>query len=220
MAARGSSIVNRKASQREEATHAEREAFDRALAPIYAELLQAARREVRHRWTLGQFAPDNPTPEQLLDVALQRAWRLHRRLSSPLGVKALALASVFRTGEALAARQEQRDKTTTELLPEEVQPDPRYQEDDEDFWQSHELDYPKASEVFSGMVDRAREDTADEDEFVGRLAPREREVLLMHEMHGVPLQEVALSLGISLAETERLLKNARGRLRAADKAPH
>jgi DNA-directed RNA polymerase specialized sigma24 family protein len=82
------------------------------------------------------------------------------------------------------------------------------------------LDYPRSSEVVSGMVDRAREDTADEDEFAGRLAPREREVLLMHEMHGVPLQEVALSFGISPAETERLLENARGRLRAADKAPH
>jgi DNA-directed RNA polymerase specialized sigma24 family protein len=153
-------------------------------------------------------------------MALQRAWRLRRHLSPPLGIKALSLASVFRTGEVLAARQEQRDKTMTELFPEEVEPDPLYQEDDEDFWQSHELDYPRTSEVFSGMVDRAREDTADEDEFVGRLAPREREVLLMHEVHGVPLQEVALSLGISLAETERLLKNARGRLRAADKAPH
>jgi DNA-directed RNA polymerase specialized sigma24 family protein len=42
----------------------------------------------------------------------------------------------------------------------------------------------------------------------------------MHEMYGVSLQEVALALGISLAETERLLKNARGRVRAADKAPH
>jgi DNA-directed RNA polymerase specialized sigma24 family protein len=68
-----------------------------------------------------------------------------------------------------------------------------------------------AGRVFSGMVDRAREDIADQDEFVGRPAPREREVLLMHEMHGVPLQAVALSLGISLAETERLLKNERGR---------
>jgi DNA-directed RNA polymerase specialized sigma24 family protein len=213
--------VSRKAPQgREEAAHAEREAFDRALAPIYAELLQAAQREVRYRLTLGQFAPDNPTPEQLLDMALQRAWRQRRHLSPPLGIKVLALASIFRTGEALAARQQQRDKTRTELLPEEVEPDPLYQEDDGEFWQSHELDYPRTSEVFSGTVDRAREDTADEDEFAGRLAPREREVLLMHEIHGVPLQEVALSFGISPAETERLLKNARARIRAADKAPH
>jgi DNA-directed RNA polymerase specialized sigma24 family protein len=212
--------VSRKAPQGGEAAHAEREAFDRALAPIYAELLQAAQREVRHRLTLGQFAPDNPTPEQLLDMALQRAWRRRRHLSPRLGIKALALASVFRTAEALAARQEQRDKTMTELFPEEVEPDPLYQEDDEDFWQSHELEYPRTSEVVGNVVDGAREDTADEDEFVGRLAPREREVLLMHEVHGVPLEEVALSLRLSLAETERLLKNARCRIRAADKAPH
>jgi hypothetical protein len=80
--------VSRKAPQRGEAAHAEREAFDRALAPIYAELLQAAQREVRYRVTLGQFAPDNPTPEQLLDMALQRAWR-HRRHRSPRRVSRL-----------------------------------------------------------------------------------------------------------------------------------
>jgi hypothetical protein len=46
----------------------------------------------------------------------------------------------FRTGEAVGAREAERSRTMTELLPEEVEPDPRYQ-DDEDFWQSHELDW-------------------------------------------------------------------------------
>jgi hypothetical protein len=45
--------------------HAQREAFDDALAPCFAELLQAAKREVRHRLALGQFEPDHPTQEQL-----------------------------------------------------------------------------------------------------------------------------------------------------------
>lgn len=203
-----------------QAAPAAREAFDHALAPFYPELLQEAQREVRHRLTLGQFAPDNPTPEQLLDMALQGTWRERRRLSAALGIKALALASVFRTGEVLGAREAERSRTMTELLPEEVEPDPQYQEDDEDFWQSHELDYPRNSEVFSGIVDRAREDVADDDEFVGWLAPREREVLLMHEVHGVPLQEVALALGIPPTEAEGLLASARRRVRAADEAAH
>jgi DNA-directed RNA polymerase specialized sigma24 family protein len=56
------------------------------------------------------------------------------------------------------------------------------------------------------------------DEFVGHIAPREREVLLMHEVHGVPLQEVAPALGIAPAEAEGLLASARRRVRAADKA--
>jgi hypothetical protein len=66
--------------------------------------LQAAQREVRHRLALGQFAPGDPTPEQLLDAALQHAWRERRRLPPALGVKAWALASIFRTGEALGWR--------------------------------------------------------------------------------------------------------------------
>jgi DNA-directed RNA polymerase specialized sigma24 family protein len=203
---------------------AEREAFDRALAPCFQELLLAAKREVRYRLALGQFAPDDPTPEQLLDMALQHAWREGCRLSSELGIKAWALVSIFRTGEALGARKDERRRKTTELFPEEVEPDPLYQEDDEDFWQSYELEYPRNATVFSGTVDRVREDAASDDELVGRLAPREREVLLMHEVHGVALQEVALALGIPLTEVERLLASAHHRLRAAgqatDKATH
>lgn len=197
-----------------------REAFDHALAPYYPELLQAAQREVRHRLTLGQFAPDNPPPEQLLDMALQRAWRERRHWPPALGIKAWALASIFRTGEALGARKDERSRTVTELLPEEVEPDPLYDDGDneEDFWQSHELDYPRNSEVFSGSVDCVREDPANEDEFVGLLAPREREVLLMHEVHGVALHEIALALGISPNEAEGHLASARRRVRAADMA--
>jgi RNA polymerase sigma-70 factor, ECF subfamily len=192
---------------------AEREAFDHALEPYFPELLQAAQREVRHRLTLGEFAPDDPMPEQLLDMGLQRAWRERRHRPRAVGVKAWALASIFRMGEALGARKAARSRTTAELLPEEVEPDPLYQEDDEDFWQSHELEYPRDAEVFGGTVDRAREGAADDDELVGRLTPREREVLLMHEVHGVSLQEVGLALGIPPTESEKLLASARRRLR-------
>lgn len=205
--------MSRTASQQREAARAERDAFDHALAPCYGELLQAARREVRHRLALGQFAPDDPTPEQLLDIALQQAWRARRRLSPELGVKALALAAILRTGEALGVHKGERRRRWSELLPEEVEPDPLYQQDDEDFWQSHELAYPRNAEVVSGAVDALPEDAANDDELVGRLAPREREVLLMHEVHGVPLAEVALALAIPPAEAGQLLTSARRRLR-------
>src|SRR5258705_10323900 len=120
---RRGSIVSRTAPPWRQAAQADRQAFDRALAPTYPELLQAAQRELRHRLTLGQFAPDNPTPA----AAGQRVWRERRRLSSTLGIKAFALASIFRTAEALAAREDERSRTITELLPEEVEPDPLYE---------------------------------------------------------------------------------------------
>jgi DNA-directed RNA polymerase specialized sigma24 family protein len=153
-------------------------------------------------------------------MGLQRAWREHRRLPPGLGIKAWALASIFRAGEALAAREAERNQNMAELLPEEVEPDPLYQDDDDDFWQLHELDYPRDAQVFSGTVDFAGEDVANDDELVGRLAPREREALLMCEVHGVALQEVALALGIPPTELKRLLDNARRRVRGAGKAPH
>jgi DNA-directed RNA polymerase specialized sigma24 family protein len=136
-------------------------------------------------------------------------------LSPTLGLKAWALASIFRTGEALGAREAARRRRTTDLLPEEIEPDPLYQEDDEEFWQSHELDYPRNAEVFSGTLECAREDAVNDYELAGRLAPREREVLLMHEIHSVPLREAALALGLSPTEAEQLLASARRRLRAA-----
>jgi hypothetical protein len=112
----GSSIVSRTTPPERQAAHADREAFN-ALAPNYPELLQAVQREVRHRLTLGQFAPDEPTPEQLLDMALERAWRECRRLPPALGIRAWAPASIFRTAEALGAREDKRRRGTTDLLP-------------------------------------------------------------------------------------------------------
>ena len=148
-----------------------------------------------------------------MDIALQQAWRERRRLSPQLGVKALALAAIFRAGEAVGARKAERRRRWSELLAEEVEPDPLYQQDDEDFWQSYELAYPRNAEVFSGAVNRPPEAAANDDELVGRLAPREREVLLMHEVHGVPLAEIALALAIPPAEAAQLLASARRRLR-------
>lgn len=120
----------------------------------------------------------------------------------------------------MAAREAERTQNMAEFLPEEVAPDPLYQDDDDDFWQLHELDYPRDAQVFSGTVDCTGEDVANDDELVGRLAPREREALLMREMHGVALQEVALALGIPPTEVKRLLDNARRHVRGAGKAPH
>jgi DNA-directed RNA polymerase specialized sigma24 family protein len=86
------------------------------------------------------------------------------------------------------------------------------------FGKSHELDYPRNARIFSRTVDQPREDATSDDELVGLLDPREREVLLMHEVHGVALLEVASAVGIPLSEAERLLTSARNRLRAKGKA--
>jgi hypothetical protein len=59
-----------------------------------------------------------------------------------------------------------------------------------------ELDYPTTMRVVSGAIDRPRDDAANDDELVGFLDPREREVLLMHEVYGVALPEIASAVRI------------------------
>jgi DNA-directed RNA polymerase specialized sigma24 family protein len=194
---------------------AEREAFLGALAPLFNELLQAARREVRYRLAMGAFDPDDPTPQELLDAALERAWR-HRRGRPPdLDAKAWLLAHLFRTAEAIARREEARRQATTELLEEEAVPDPHFEEDDEDFWEWYEPEYPKNWSVFVEPPPEPPGQAAKDDELAGRLEPNEREVLLMHEVHGLPLRDVAVALGLAQAKAARLLESARHRIRGA-----
>jgi hypothetical protein len=166
--------MNRTAPSQGPDANAEPDAFDRALAPQFPELLQATRRELRHRLSLNQFAPDDLTPGQLLDMALQHARCERTRLPPDVDIKARALALIFRMAEVLTARNAGRRQKTSELLPEEAEPDPLYEEDEGEFWKSHVLDYPRNEEAFSGAVDRSREDVAGDDELVGLLDLRER----------------------------------------------
>jgi hypothetical protein len=78
-----------------------------AMHLIVRSLPQAARREVPYRLSLSQFAPDDRTPEQLLDMALQRAWPERMRLS-PMSAEAQRLLAGARNrlrAEVNAARE-------------------------------------------------------------------------------------------------------------------
>jgi hypothetical protein len=114
------------------------------------------RRELRHRLSLIQFAPDDLTPEQLLHMALPHA-RCERMRLPPNDIKARTLALDIPRARGVNRAQRCRQKTS-ELLPEEAEP--LYEEDEGEFWKSHVLDYPTNGEVFSGAVDRLREDVA------------------------------------------------------------
>jgi hypothetical protein len=76
------------------------------------------------------------------------------------------------------------------------------------FWQAYELRLSQRCGSFSGEVDDPQEDATNDEELAGRLAPHEREVLLMHRVYGVPLREVALAFVIPLTEAEQLFDSA------------
>ena len=206
--------MSRTAAPEGQDANAEREAFDRVLAPHFPELLQAAQREVRHRLTLGQFAPDDPTPEQLLDMALQRAWQ-EPRICPPHS------ASKRGRWPRFSAREKCWLRGRMSAAVRRPSSSPRGSNPTRSTRKTTKTFGNHTSwTIFSGTVDRPWEDAASDDELVGLLDPREREVLLMREVHGMALPELASAVGIPLTEAERLLASARNRLRAVGKAAH
>jgi RNA polymerase sigma factor (sigma-70 family) len=187
------------------ALRGDRDAFQATVAPYVEELLDAARREVRHRVALGELGPADLTAEELVGETLARAWSDRQNRPRRLGVKAWLLAVLFRVSNDIVRREAQQRKLPTVSLEQRLAPEPVY-DDDESFWEWYQPDeMTRWEDVVKADSISPEDATAADEEFSRSLNPREREVFLMYELHGVSLSEIALALGLSLSEASRLL---------------
>jgi DNA-directed RNA polymerase specialized sigma24 family protein len=118
-----------------------------------------------------------------------------------------------RTAANLACREakvRQVDAVSTE---EPVPPEPIH-DDDEEFYEWYQ---PEALTRWEDVVDvkvkTPEQAAAALDEITRLLDPRSCKLLLLYEVQGVPIEEVALILGISWREARCLLREARLRIR-------
>jgi len=191
------------------ALRGDRAAFQATVAPYLEELVEAARRELRHRVALGNFGADDLAPEELVGEVLLRAWQDRYRRPSSLGVKAWLLALLFRVARDLARREARLRRIPTESLEALVPPEPIY-DDDEEFWEWYQPDEVTSWEDAVEAPAMTPEEMAAADEQLTRTPdPRAREVFLLYELHRVPLSETAFAVGLSVTETARLLEEAR-----------
>jgi RNA polymerase sigma-70 factor (ECF subfamily) len=187
-------------------------AFHAMVTPHLGELLQAAKRELRYRVALGDIASGDLSAEELVGEVFIRAWQDRRRRPLNLGVRAWLLALIFRVARDIARREGRFKKTATVSLDERAPDEPVY-DDDESFWDWYQPDDLTRWEDIVEAPTMSPEDVAVEDEELTRsLDPREREAFLFFELHRSPLTEVAIALGLSVAETARLIEDARRRL--------
>jgi RNA polymerase sigma-70 factor (ECF subfamily) len=193
----------------------DREAFKATVQPYLDELLEAARREVRYRVALGDFRDKNPTAKELVGDVLIRAWQDRRRRPRELSVKAWLIAELFRTAADVARKQARLNKETISL--EEEAPPPPIYDDDEEFYEWYQPDEStRWEDVIDAGVKSPEQATEAVEVFTRSLDARAREVVLMHELHGLQVPEIAIALGLSEKETAELLRTARQRLRAWD----
>jgi RNA polymerase sigma factor (sigma-70 family) len=197
-------------AHRQTSARTEQAAFQAAVKPHLQELFEAARRELRYRVALGDFGPDLLTAEELVGETLARAWRDRCRRPQLLNFRVWLLAVLFRVAENIPRDEAQFRKLATESLQAPVPPEPVY-DDDESFWEWYQPDeLTRWEDVVADPSSLSPEDAVAADEqFTRSLAPRARQVFVLHTIHRVSLRDVARALGISGSEAKRLLAEAR-----------
>ena len=116
----------------------------------------------------------------------------------------------------------QRERTFRRLwelsLDEPVPPEPIY-DDEESFWEWYQPDdLERWEDVLPDPSTLEAERIVVEEvppEALESLEPVERQVLLLHDTHEVPIQEVAMVVQRSVRETAEILQRARRRVQEA-----
>jgi RNA polymerase sigma-70 factor, ECF subfamily len=191
------------------ALHGDRDAFERAVAPYLGTLLDAAMRELRYHNALGDFGGDSPTAEELVGEVLIRAWRDRKRRPANLSTRAWLIGLLFRVVEDLISR-ELRFQEVLAKSTEGPPPPPARYDDDEGFWEWYQPDdAPHLEDELPERTFTPEEMAIADDDFAHVLPPRARQALLLHDVHGVPMREVATVLGTSGEKAWRILSKAR-----------
>jgi RNA polymerase sigma factor (sigma-70 family) len=191
------------------ALHGERGAFERVVTPHLGTLLDAAVRELRYHNALGDFGGDSPTAEEVVGEVLIRAWRDRKRRPGNLSTRSWLLGLLFRVIKDLI-RRELRFHAPLRKSLEGPPPPPTWYDDDEGFWEWYQPDEAEHFEDLVGDATSTPEEMAiADDHFAHALPPRERQALMLHDVHGVPMPEVAMVLGVSEQEAWRILSQAR-----------
>ena len=189
----------------------ERAAFDRLAASHLDELLRAARRELRYRGALGQFGPDDLSPEELVGETLVRAWDDRHRRPALLGTRAWLLALLHRVAESIAQREMRFRRLAPVSLEASPPPEPLY-DDDESFWEWYQPDdMTRWEDLVAEPTQLTPDEVVDAEECLRSLAPRERLVYVLHDIHRLTPKEVAQVVGVAPQEVLRLLERARRR---------
>jgi RNA polymerase sigma factor (sigma-70 family) len=193
----------------------DRNAFRQLVTPYLDELLQAAQRELIHYQRQKVLRPEDLSSEELVGETLLTAWRQRHRKPRRLSVRAWLLGLLHRVLVRYVARERTFRRLWELSLDEPLPPTPIY-DDDESFWEWYQPDdLERWEDVLPDPATLTEEWVAVEEtppETLEVLEPLERQVLLLHDLHKLSIQEVAIVMQRSIRETAELLQRARRHL--------
>lgn len=181
----------------------DRDAFQAVVASYVPELLKAAQRELRYHIELGDIDVHDLTAAEIVGEALSRAWRDRSRRPDAVSVRAWLLAEVLKTaGEVIRREARQKAELTTTTLDDPVPPEPIH---------SYEEPFELAprEEVLNVLAPTPEDEAAADERRAHQLPARLRHVFVMHELHHVPMGEIAVLMRISEQEIAARLASGR-----------
>ena len=109
-----------------------------------------------------------------------------------------------------AARREARFRRLAPVSLEGKPPPEPFYDDDESFWEWYQPDdMTHWEDLVAEPTQLTPDEVVDAEERLRSLAPRERLVYLLHDMHRLTPKEVAQVVGVAPREVLRLLERAR-----------
>ena len=194
----------------------DKEAFNRLIEPLAADLIAAAREELACFVELGEIPEGLYAVEDIVAQAVLRAWRNRRRRPPQVSLKAWLLAILYRIFDDIRGRERRRQEIAEAAR--EQHPEIPPLEDEDAFWDWFQ---PEDLPLLEPLMP---EETPSPEEIASLLETRPhavatvaRRALVMHR-HGIEIGEISAVLRKPAAETRALIAEAAKRARTAGRS--
>jgi DNA-directed RNA polymerase specialized sigma24 family protein len=193
-------------------------AFRRLVEPYVAELLTAAQREIAHQRREGTVPSDALTPYELVGETLLEAWQDRFRRKAGVGLRAWLLRTQWRLTHRLVMRW-RLEQHLQMLSLEEPVAETAFEDQDADL----EAVWPDAvapvwlEDILPAGLGLAEGGAAPSEQ--AGLESLARCVMVLHDRHQVPLEEVAEAIHVPTTMARSLLEWARNESDAQEVEP-
>lgn len=187
------------------------ETFRDVVDPHLSEITEAARRELEYYVSAGDLPPGDVEPDDVVAETLWRAWKSKQHRPAHLGIRAWLLGLEYQVMQRIArAEKEFLDIATVSL--ESTVPQPPDDAEDE-FWEWYQPDdLLKWEDVIPEDVVHPQEARREIESKASKLDARSRQAVLLHELHGLSMPEIATILGMTVRQAEETVDRGRVRL--------
>lgn len=184
----------------------DKDAFRRLVEPYLAELRKAAEHEITYHVCVGDLGTGSVSPDDLVAEVLLKAWDERQRKPETLDLKAWLFGLLHRTADRLVSEEKGTGdlvRVSLDAPPSDGGAAPGWRQPD---------DFESWEDVIPDPRTSADEMIAAVEGQPGSLSEPARRILIMHDRHGISIQQVAFVTGTSVARAQEFLLEARHKI--------